>query len=91
MAQDTYMQVAPDSTGKKVSFEGPLTDAAGNTTYLQRALLTGDPADAIQQLLCINRQQLAVARAILRVLTDSTNSRVLEEDFSSSPGVNFDG
>lgn len=87
---ESYVQVAADGAGKKVAMDQQ-TDSNANTVYLQKALMVGAPADAVDQLLDLNRQQLAVLRAILRVLTDSGNSRVTEEDFSSQTGVNFDG
>lgn len=89
MANDSYLQVAPDSTGKKVAME-LATDAANNSVYLQRALLVGDPADNLALLFELGQQQLAVLRAILKVLVESGNSRVTEEDFSSQRGANFD-
>jgi hypothetical protein len=89
MAYDAYIQIAPDSTGKKLATDQQ-TDASGSTVQVQKALLVGDPADALVQLLEINQQQLAVLRAILRVFVETTNARVLEEDFSSQRGANFD-
>lgn len=90
MTTDAFVQVAPDSSGKRISMDQGV-DAAGNTTYLQRALLVGDPADALAQLVLMNQQQLAVLRAILRTLTESSNSRITEDDFSAQPGSSFDG
>lgn len=65
-------------------------DASGNTVLVQRALLIGDPADALAQLLELNFQQVAILRAILKVLVETTNARIQEEDFSSQRGANFD-
>jgi hypothetical protein len=90
MAFDSYVQVAPDSSGKKVSMDQAI-DAAGNTTYLQRALLIGAPADALDQILETQRQTLAVLRALLAITSAESNSRITAEDFSALPGVNFDG
>lgn len=81
MTQDAFLQVAPDSTGKRVSMDQTV-DATGVTTYLQRALLVGDPADALATMVELNMHQLAVLRAILKVLTETSNSRVDEDDFS---------
>lgn len=89
MTQDAILQVAPDSTGKKISMEQTV-DAAGNTTYLQRALLVGDPADNLAITVELLQQLLAVNRAMLKVLVESSSSRVTEEDFSSQRGANFD-
>lgn len=89
MTTDAYVQVAIDSTGKKISMDQGV-DASGSTVYIQRALLVGDPADQLSQLLEMNQQQLAVLRTILKVLVESTNARVQEEDFSSQRGANFD-
>lgn len=82
MANDSYVQVAPDSTGKQVDMELTGT-AAGANIYRQRALLVGDPADVMQQLLVNSNANLAVLRAILTVLTVTSNVRISEEDFSN--------
>lgn len=89
MSQEAYVQLASDGSGKKVGMEQGV-DAAGNVIYFQKALLIGDPADALAQLVEMNQQQLAVLRAILKVLTETSNARVQEEDFSSQRGANFD-
>jgi len=90
VANDSFIQVAVDGAGKKVAADLQV-DAYGNTVYLQKALLTGDPADAVAQLLDTNRQILACLRALLRIQSDTTNSRTTEEDYSSTLGENFDG
>lgn len=90
MTTDAYVQVAPDSTGKKIGMDQQ-TDAGGNVVYLQRALLVGEPADALSQLLEINRLQLAAIRALVRIMSETTNSRADEDDFRAASGVNFDG
>lgn len=90
MTQDAYVQVATDGSGKKVGME-QAADVFGNTIYLQRALLVGDPADAIAQILETDRQILTCLRALLRVMTETSNSRVQEEDFTPAKGASFDG
>jgi hypothetical protein len=90
MANDAFVQVAVDGAGKKIAMDQG-TDAFGNTVLLQKALLVGDPADAMAQMMELQRQQLATLRAILRVLSDVSNTRTTEEDYTSTPGVNFDG
>lgn len=87
---DSYVQIAPDSTGKKMATDAQ-TDSLGNAVQVQKAMFVGDGADALSQMLEINRQQLACLRALLRCMTDISNSRITEEDFSSQTGVNFDG
>ena len=82
MAVDAYIGVAVDGAGKKVAMDQTV-DAQGNTVYLQKALLIGDPADALNQIMLMNQQQLAVLRAILAVLSCSTNCPTNEEDFTS--------
>jgi hypothetical protein len=79
--QDSYVQVAPDSTGKLVDME--VVGTAAGLVYRQRAVMVGDPADALQQLLTLNQQQLAVLRAILATLSGTSNSPVAEEDFTN--------
>lgn len=90
MAQDAYVQVAADGVGKKVGME-QATDAFGNVIYLQKALLVGDPADVLNQILLCDRQILACLRALLRVMADTSNSRTQEEDYSQAIGANNDG
>ena len=82
MTTDAYVQVAADGAGKKISMEQSI-DAAGNTVYIQRALLVGDPADALSTLVAINLSQLALLRVIARTLSEMTNSSISEDDFSS--------
>ena len=82
MANDSYVQVATDGTGKKVEMQLDY-DAGLNPIYLQKALLVGAPADALQNLLAMNMQQLAVLRAILSAITSISNSPVTEEDFTN--------
>lgn len=82
MANDSYVIVAPDSTGKKVQMEVAY-DAQLNATYLQKAILVGDPADALQNILATETQILAVLRAILSTLSATSNSPVNEEDFTN--------
>lgn len=93
MADDVtvqYVQVAVDGAGKKVGMQQSV-DSAGNQIYLQKALLIGDPADVLSQLLDTERQILACLRALVRIQADITNSRTTEEDFSSPRGANLDG
>lgn len=74
---DSYVQVAADGVGKKVDMTQTATPA-GDTIYRQRAELVGDNAVAIQELLDINKSQLAVLRGILFALT---NGDVTEDNF----------
>lgn len=81
MTTDAYVQVASDGSGKKISMD-QATDAGSNVVYLQRALLVGDPADALASLVTISLQQLSLLRVIARILSETSNSRVSEDDFS---------
>jgi len=77
MPIETYVQVAPDSTGKKVEMEQG-TQADGSTVYRQKAVLVGDPADAILAM----RDELKIQTAVLRgILFALTNGDVTEEMF----------
>lgn len=90
MANEAFVQVATDGSGKKVSMDQGV-DPYGNTIYRQNANLIGDAPDLLSQILAMDRQILGCLRAILRVMADTSNARTTEEDYSSSPGVNFDG
>lgn len=89
MGNEVYVQLATDGSGKKVGMD-LTTDVYGNAVYLQKALLVGEPAENLAQILDTERQILTVLRALLRVMTDTSNSRVTEEDFSSTLGAKFD-
>lgn len=77
MALEGYVQVAPDSTGKKVGME-QVTLSDGTTAYLQKALIVGDAADALLYIAEQMKIQTAVLRGILFALT---NGDVTEEQF----------
>lgn len=90
MSTDTFVQVAPDSSGKRVDMGLVDTGAVDSTgtvqrVYRQRAEITGDVADALLAVNQTLKQILAVDRAILAVLSSVSNSPVSEEDFSN-PG-----
>lgn len=72
-----FVQVAPDSTGKKVGMEQVVL-SDGTTAYLQKALIVGDAADALLAIKDAMRIQTAVLRGILFALT---NGDVTEEQF----------
>jgi len=82
MAQDSYVQVAPDSSGKRIAMDQAV-NADGSIVQLQKALLVGTPADALDQILQTDIQILAVLRAILATLAATSNSPVTEEDFTN--------
>lgn len=77
MALEGFVQVAPDSTGKKVGMEQVVL-SDGTTAYLQKALIVGDAADALLAMSDTMKMQLAVMRGILFALT---NGDVTEEMF----------
>jgi len=64
---DAVVQVAPDSTGKKVDME-LVSTAADPTVYRQRALLVGTPEDAISEIRLLLRQLISIELAILETL-----------------------
>ena len=76
MSQDSFVQVAPDSTGKQVDMS--LVQTAIGSVQRQRAEIVGDPADALNTLNENIRRLLAVQRALLAFLS---NGEVTEEQF----------
>lgn len=76
MSGDTFVQVAPDSTGKKINM-GATPTLAGSDVVTQRTELVGSIAEALNDLLIETRLQTALLRAILH----SFNSGTSEEDF----------
>jgi len=62
-----YIQLAPDSTGKKVVME-QFTAPDGTTQYRQIAQIDGPVGEAIQALMFIELQNQSVLRAILAQL-----------------------
>lgn len=80
MANTLYVQVATDGSGKKVMMDSQVMPD-GNTGYMQLALLTGDPADALQQMNATLKQILFHQRAMLHLLTQITNMEVSAENF----------
>lgn len=81
MSEEGFVQVAVDSTGKKVRMAKRL-DLQGNVVYVQMAVLDEPTDELLSQTLAVQRQQLAVFRAILQVLKETSNSQVTEEDFT---------
>ena len=84
MALDSYVAVAPDSTGKKMTTDQSL-DALGNVIQIERARIVGDEADAIIQLVAISQAQLAALRQIAALLATMSNAPQTEEDFTLIP------
>lgn len=80
MAIDTYVQVAPDSTGKQVDMEQVAT-TAGATLYRQRAVLMGDTPELLWQISKTLSELLAVNRAQLAILAATSNVRIEEDDY----------
>lgn len=50
MPQDSYIQVAPNSSGSKIAMDQQV-DAASRTVLVQRAILTGETGDLLRALL----------------------------------------
>jgi hypothetical protein len=74
---DGNLQVAPDSTGKKVAMDKTLA-SDGSDIYVQKAEIVGDVANDIAEIKEIMKLQLAVFRGILFALT---NGEITEETF----------
>ena len=75
-----FVQVAVDSTGKKVAmFQA--TDAAGNVVYYQAAVIVGDVPDLLNQINSKLADLLAASRALLMIQQNITNLRTDEDDF----------
>lgn len=77
---DSFVQVAPDSSGKQIDME-TVTTAAGPILYQQRARIVGDSAEAIFQILATNQKILAVMRALLALQNARNTTPVFEDDF----------
>lgn len=84
---DSFVQIAPDSTGKRMETALVRTQGADSTTgtpidaYRQRAELAGASQDALDQLLALTKRQVALLQAILTNLNSVSNLAVTEEDF----------
>jgi len=70
MPIDSYVQIAPDSTGKKVDMD-QVVSAAGDTIYRQRATLVGETGDILQALLEQQLIQTNILAGIFKVLASS--------------------
>lgn len=79
MAIDDVLIVAKDADGKSIDMDRVAT-AAGPTVYRQRAVLVGATGEQLDELIELNRSQLAVLRAILMSL-NATHSRTTEDEF----------
>lgn len=77
---DDFVQVAPDSVGKKIDMSSVST-SAGLALYRQRAELVGDPAETLSQILSIQQKQLAVLRALLALRNNGNNTPAFEDDY----------
>lgn len=77
MAQDAFIQVAPDGTGKQIDMT-LTTTAAGATIYRQRAEIMDPVADAILQILATQKLILANLRGILQALSQGD---ITEDNF----------
>ena len=80
MANDGQLTVAPDSTGKSVDME-IVSTGAGAAIYRQRALMVGDSADVLFQILSVQQKQLAVLRALLAHFNMGDTRPLDEADF----------
>jgi hypothetical protein len=77
---DSFVQVAPDSSGKKIAML-QTTDANQNVVYIQLAMLIGDVPDILNQINSKLADLLAVNRAILSIQQNCSNLRTDEDDF----------
>jgi hypothetical protein len=83
---DSFVQIAPDSTGKRMEtafIDTPLVDSTGAVidVYRQRAEIVGTVADSLDQLLQLNRTQVQLLQAILSNLNATSNVNAQPEDF----------
>lgn len=77
---DSFVQVAPDSTGKKVAMGyGVLGD--GSIVVIQFAQIIGDVPDLLNQINQKLADLLAVERSILSIQQNCSNLRTDEDDF----------
>ena len=75
---DAYLQVAPDSTGKKVDMD-QVSTAAGDTIYRQKAEMAGETFRLLESI----NKQLEIQTRILRVIFNvlaSSNPEFSEAD-----------
>jgi hypothetical protein len=80
MPIDSYVQVAPDGSGKKIDM-ALTASAAGDTIYRQRAEIVGVNAEVLGELLELSRKQLACLRGILyRLNNGDLNDHELYQD-----------
>jgi hypothetical protein len=70
MPIDSYVQIAPDSTGKKVDMD-QVASAAGDTIYQQRATLVGETGNILQALLEQQHIQTNILAGIFKLLASS--------------------
>lgn len=80
---DGYVQVAVDSTGKKVQMVQAV-DAAGNTVYVQVAQIVGEVPSRLANIESLMNDLLMVNRAILAHYQQLCNLEVSEDDFIQS-------
>lgn len=78
MSIDAYVQVATDGSGKQIDMD-QVSTAAGATLYRQRAVMVGIPAQVLDEMLELQRRQLACMRALLSTLGNA--AAATEEDF----------
>lgn len=77
---DSWVQVAVDSTGKKVlMLQG--VDAAGNIVHVQAAQIIGEVPELLGQIAQSLKENLAATRMLTAILSESSNSRAEEEDY----------
>jgi len=77
---DSFVQVAVDSTGKKVVMN-QVTMPDGTTAYVQVAVLAGDAPDLLARIDSKLTDLLAVMRALLAVQQNTTNLQIAEDDY----------
>ena len=70
MPLDSYTQVAPDSTGKKIDMDQVAT-AAGATLYREKAILVGETGDTLQLMLEEMQMHTNILTDIYKVLISS--------------------
>ena len=77
--QTSYVQLAPDSTGKKVVME-QVTQADGTTAYRQVAVLDGEATYQLGEIAESLKTLIHIQRAILAVANNAASNPIFEQD-----------
>lgn len=92
MAQNqSFMQVATDGSGKRVGMDlitgGALSSGSYVDLYLQQAEIVGDVQEALHLIRQTLAQMLAVNRAMLAILQETSTASITEDDMTTQTTV----